>query len=77
MDNETEKAIQAALTELSINRTTLVVAHRLATIRNVDRIIVLSPNGIAEQGSHDELMALHGEYYKLYMAQFENPEDVM
>ena len=77
LDNETEKAIQAALTELSINRTTLVVAHRLATIRNVDRIIVLSPNGIAEQGSHDELMALHGEYYKLYMAQFENPEDVM
>lgn len=77
LDNETEKAIQAALTELSINRTTLVVAHRLATIRNVDRIIVLSPNGIAEQGSHDELMTLHGEYYKLYMAQFENPEDVM
>lgn len=77
LDNETEKAIQAALTELSINRTTLVVAHRLATIRNVDRIIVLSPNGIAEQGSHDELMALNGEYYKLYMAQFENPEDVM
>lgn len=77
LDNETEKAIQAALTELSINRTTLVVAHRLATIRNVDRIIVLSPNGIAEQGSHDELMALHGEYYKLYMAQFENPEDIM
>lgn len=77
LDNETEKAIQAALTELSINRTTLVVAHRLATIRNVDRIIVISPNGIAEQGSHDELMALHGEYYKLYMAQFENPEDVM
>lgn len=77
LDNETEKAIQAALTELSINRTTLVVAHRLATIRNVDRIIVLSPNGIAEQGSHDELMALHREYYKLYMAQFENPEDVM
>ncbi len=77
LDNETEKAIQAALTELSINRTTLVVAHRLATIRNVDRIIVLSPNGIAEQGSHDELMALHGEYYKLYMAQFENLGDVM
>lgn len=77
LDNETEKAIQAALTELSINRTTLVVAHRLATIRNVDRIIVLSPHGIAEQGSHDELMALHGEYYKLYMAQFENPEEAI
>lgn len=70
LDNETEKAIQGALNELSQNRTTLVVAHRLATIRNVDRIIVLSPQGIAEQGSHDELMARQGEYYRLYMAQF-------
>lgn len=70
LDNETEKAIQGALNELSQNRTTLVVAHRLATIRNVDRIIVLSPQGIAEQGSHDELMAKQGEYYRLYMAQF-------
>lgn len=77
LDNETEKAIQAALNELSHNRTTLVVAHRLATIRNVDRIIVLSPNGIAEQGSHDELMALQGEYYRLYMAQFESKEEVL
>lgn len=70
LDNETEKAIQGALNELSQNRTTLVVAHRLATIRSVDRIIVLSPQGIAEQGSHDELMAKQGEYYRLYMAQF-------
>ena len=74
LDNETEKAIQGALTELAQNRTTLVVAHRLATIRNVDRIIVLSKEGIAEQGSHDELMALQGEYYRLYMAQFEDAE---
>lgn len=77
LDNETEKAIQVALNELAQNRTTLVVAHRLATNRHVDRIIVLSPEGIAEQGSHDELMALKGEYYKLYMAQFEKPEDVI
>ena len=77
LDNETEKAIQVALNELAQNRTTLVVAHRLATIRHVDRIIVLSPEGIAELGSHDELMALKGEYYKLYMAQFEKPEDVI
>lgn len=71
LDNETEKNIQLALDALSHNRTTLVVAHRLATIRNVDRIIVLSAHGIAEQGSHDELMAMQGEYYKLYMSQFE------
>lgn len=71
LDNETEKSIQLALNELAHNRTTLVVAHRLATIRNVDRIVVLSPEGIAEQGSHDELMVRKGEYYRLYMAQFE------
>ena len=59
------------MTELSQNRTTLVVAHRLATIRHVDRIIVLSRSGILEQGSHEELMAKQGEYYKLYMAQME------
>lgn len=70
LDNETEKNIQEALNKLSHNRTTLVVAHRLATIRNVDRIIVLSPEGIAEQGSHEQLLAQRGEYYKLYMAQF-------
>lgn len=74
LDNETEKSIQTSLNELSQNRTTLVVAHRLATIRNVDRIIVLSPQGIAEQGSHDELMAKRGEYYRLYMAQFDDAE---
>ena len=71
LDNETEKNIQGALNELSHNRTTLVVAHRLATIRHVDRIIVLSRTGILEQGSHEELMAKKGEYYKLYMAQME------
>ena len=67
LDNETEKNIQEALNHLARNRTTLVVAHRLATIRNVDRIIVLSRDGITEQGSHDELMHRRGEYYKLYM----------
>lgn len=71
LDNETEKNIQGALNELSHNRTTLVVAHRLATIRHVDRIIVLSRTGILEQGSHEALMAKKGEYYKLYMAQMQ------
>ncbi|MDO4178801.1 MAG: ABC transporter ATP-binding protein [Phascolarctobacterium sp.] len=71
LDNETEKAIQQSLAKLSQNRTTLVVAHRLATIRNVDRIVVISQEGILEQGTHDELIAKCGEYYKLYMTQFE------
>ena len=71
LDNETEKSIQKSLEELSKNRTTLVIAHRLATIRNVDRIVVLGKNGILEQGTHDELMENKSEYYRLYMTQFE------
>lgn len=70
LDNETEKNIQGALNQLACNRTTLIVAHRLATIRNVDRIIVLSKDGILETGSHAQLMQKQGEYYRLYMAQF-------
>lgn len=72
LDNETEKNIQGALNQLACNRTTLIVAHRLATIRNVDRIIVLSRDGILETGSHAELIQKQGEYYRLYMAQFED-----
>lgn len=74
LDNETEKNIQGALNELAHNRTTLVVAHRLATIRHVDRIIVLSRSGVAEQGSHESLMAAKGEYHRLYMAQFDKKD---
>lgn len=74
LDNETEKNIQGALNKLANNRTTLIVAHRLASVRNADRIIVLSPIGIAEQGSHEELMSLQGDYYNLYMAQFEKAD---
>lgn len=74
LDNETEKNIQGALNKLANNRTTLIVAHRLASVRNAERIIVLSPIGIAEQGSHEELMSLRGDYYNLYMAQFEKAD---
>jgi ATP-binding cassette subfamily B protein len=70
LDTETERAIQQALSELAAGRTTLVIAHRLATIRDADRILVVTPEGIAEQGSHQELLAANGHYRRLHEAQF-------
>ncbi|WP_145521131.1 ABC transporter ATP-binding protein [Yersinia mollaretii] len=70
LDTATEQAIQLALTELSQGRTTLVIAHRLATIQNADRIIVVDKEGIVEQGDHHELLARKGAYAKLHRAQF-------
>ncbi len=69
LDTETERAIQQSLDELAKGRTTLVIAHRLATIRNADRIVVITPDGIAEQGSHDALLAHDGAYRRLHEAQ--------
>jgi ATP-binding cassette subfamily B protein len=66
LDNVTETAIQCALYRLSSGRTTLVVAHRLSTVRNADRIIALTEDGIAEDGTHDELVELGGLYAKLW-----------
>lgn len=70
LDTETEAAIQLALSELSQGRTTLVIAHRLATIKNADRIIVVADQGIVEQGRHEELIAVGGAYSRLHRAQF-------
>jgi ATP-binding cassette subfamily B protein len=70
LDTETEAAIQKALSELSQGRTTLVIAHRLATIRNADRIVVVAEQGITEQGDHDQLIAAGGIYSRLHQAQF-------
>lgn len=70
LDTETEQAIQQSLAELSQGRTTLVIAHRLATIRNADRIVVVTEQGIAEQGTHGELLAAGGVYRSLHAAQF-------
>jgi ATP-binding cassette subfamily B protein len=70
LDTETERAIQASLAELAAGRTTLVIAHRLATIRNADRIVVVNEEGIAEQGTHGELLAAGGVYRALHEAQF-------
>jgi ATP-binding cassette subfamily B protein len=69
LDNESERAVQASLEKLAENRTTLVIAHRLSTIRNARRIVVLSESGIAEQGTHAELLALNGVYANLYTMQ--------
>ena len=70
LDNVTEMQIQTALEKLSEGRTTLVVAHRLSTVKNADEIIVLSSDGIAERGTHAELMAKNGVYATLYNYQF-------
>ncbi|WMJ23658.1 ABC transporter ATP-binding protein [Paludicola sp. MB14-C6] len=70
LDNTTELLIQESLEKLSANKTTLVVAHRLSTIKNADMIVVLTDNGIEEQGTHEELLALNGIYKELYDSQF-------
>jgi ATP-binding cassette subfamily B protein len=70
LDNTTEILIQGALDELCRGRTTLVVAHRLSTIKNADEIAVIDGGRVVEQGSHEELMAKNGAYAKLYNLQF-------
>ncbi|MBA4220346.1 ABC transporter ATP-binding protein [Bosea vestrisii] len=70
LDTETERAIQASLAELSKGRTTLVIAHRLATIQDADRIIVIDESGVAEQGRHQELVQRPGIYRRLHEAQY-------
>lgn len=72
LDNATEQMIQEALDKLSQNKTTLIVAHRLSTIKNADKIIVIDDTGIVESGSHDELLAKGGMYRELYESQFKN-----
>ena len=70
MDAESEQLVQQALDELMKERTTLVIAHRLATVRAADRIIVLDNGAIAEQGTHAELSAAGGLYARLASLQF-------
>ena len=67
LDNESEYAVAKSLNELAKGRTTLTIAHRLSSIRNSDRILVLTDEGIVEEGNHDELMALGGIYHQFYV----------
>jgi ATP-binding cassette subfamily B protein len=71
VDTRTEQKIQAAMRQLMEGRTSFVIAHRLSTIRNADHILVVDDGNIAEQGTHEQLMAQNGPYSKLYYAQFE------
>ena len=70
LDTETERAIQQSLAELAAGRTTLVIAHRLATIRDADRIVVVDAHGVVEQGRHADLLAAGGAYRRLHDVQF-------
>lgn len=70
LDNESEGIVQKSMEELAANRTTFVIAHRLSTIRNAEKILVLSEEGIVEEGNHEELLAKKGVYEKLYHVHF-------
>ena len=69
VDNETEAAIQRSMKQISSGRTTLVIAHRLSTVRDADEIVVLAAGKIAERGRHDDLVARNGAYARLWAVQ--------
>ena len=71
IDTETELLLQKGLNELLKGRTSFIIAHRLSTIKNADCILYVDKGDILERGNHDELMEQKGEYYKLYMSQYD------
>lgn len=72
LDNTTESLIQQSLSELCVGRTSIVIAHRLSTVRNADKIIIINKGTVCEEGTHEELLAKKGVYYNLYNSQFNN-----
>jgi ATP-binding cassette subfamily B protein len=76
IDTDTELLIQKAVKKLMKNRTSIIIAHRLSTIQNVDKIIVIHKGRIREMGTHQELLALKGIYYKLYLLQYKDQEKI-
>jgi subfamily B ATP-binding cassette protein MsbA len=74
LDTESEMLVQQALNNLMLGRTTIVIAHRLSTVRSADRIIVMDAGRIAETGTHQELLSRGGIYRRLYELQFEEEE---
>jgi len=75
VDTRTERLIQQAFDKLLEGRTSFVIAHRLSTIRHADQVLMLKDGQIVERGTHDDLLALRGEYYELYMSQFRREEE--
>jgi len=75
LDTESERLIEDALARLLVGRTTLIIAHRLSTVRRADRLVVLDRGQIVEEGSHGELLGLGGLYARLYERQFRGPEE--
>jgi ABC-type multidrug transport system fused ATPase/permease subunit len=76
IDTDTELLIQKAVKKLMKNRTSIIIAHRLSTIQNVNKIIVIHKGRIREMGTHQELLALKGIYYKLYLLQYKDQEKI-
>jgi ABC-type multidrug transport system fused ATPase/permease subunit len=77
LDAESERMVQEALANLMKGRTTLVIAHRLATVRKADRILVIDGGNVAEVGSHDELLRRNGIYKRLHDLQFNTEDDAV
>lgn len=75
LDTESEREVQNALENLMKNRTTIIIAHRLSTVKNADRIIVLKDGEVVEEGTNETLLGQHGEYYALYRLQFSHPDE--